>query len=63
MQLRGWEEKDLQVLAEIEGRCFPCDAWSEEMLAETLKSPYQWSVLAEEERICGYACLFSLFET
>ncbi len=64
MQLRSWEEKDLPILARMEGRCFPCDAWSEEMLSEVLKSPYQWSILAEEEgKIYGYACLFSLFET
>ena len=64
MQLRSGEEKDLPILAKMEGRCFPCDAWSEEMLSEVLKSPYQWSVLAEEEgKIYGYACLFSLFET
>ncbi len=64
MQLRAWEEKDLPLLAEIEERCFPCDAWSQGMLSEVLKAPYQWSVLAEEEgKIYGYACLFSLFET
>ena len=64
MQLRSWEEKDLPILAKIEGRCFPCDAWSQEMLSDTQKAPYQWSVLAEEDgKICGYACLFSLFET
>lgn len=64
MQLRSWEEKDLPILAEIEARCFPCDAWSEEMLSQTLKTPYQWSVLAENDgEIYGYACLFSLFET
>ena len=64
MQLRSWEEKDLPILAEIEGRCFPCDAWSQGMLSEVLKAPYQWSVLAEEDgKIYGYACLFSLFET
>ena len=64
MQLRSWEEKDLPILAKIEESCFPCDAWSEEMLSQTLKTPYQWSVLAEEDgKIYGYACLFSLFET
>ena len=64
MQLRSWEEKDLPILAKIEESCFPCDAWSEEMLSQTLKTPYQWSVLAEEDgEIYGYACLFSLFET
>ena len=64
MQLRKWNEKDLPTLAEMEGRCFPCDAWSEGMLSEVLKAPYQWSVLAEEDgEIYGYACLFSLFET
>ena len=64
MPLRAWEEKDLPILAEMEGRCFPCDAWSQGMLSEVLKAPYQWSVLAEEEgKIYGYACLFSLFET
>ena len=64
MQLRGWEERDLPMLAEIEARCFPCDAWSQEMLSEVLKAPYQWSVLAEEDgKIYGFACLFSLFET
>ncbi len=64
MQFRSWNEKDLPILAKIEGRCFPCDAWSEEMLSGVLTTPYQWSLLAEEDgKIYGYACLFSLFET
>lgn len=64
MQLRSWEEKDLPLLAEIEDRCFPCDAWSQGMLSEVLKAPYQWSVLAEKDgEIYGYACMVSLFET
>jgi ribosomal-protein-alanine N-acetyltransferase len=64
MVLRIWTEGDLETIAEIEKRCFPEDAWTKEMLADGLRSPYGWSVLAEEGgQVCGYACLFSLFET
>ena len=52
------------MIADMEKRCFPSDAWTRAMLADTLKMPYQWSVLAEEDgQVCGYACLFSLFDT
>ncbi len=64
MILRRWEEKDIPIIAEIEGRCFPHDAWSKEMLADVVGAPYQWQVLAVEGgQVCGYACLFSLFDT
>jgi ribosomal-protein-alanine N-acetyltransferase len=64
MVLRAWEEKDLDKIAEMEKRCFPSDAWTKEMLAETMHLPYQWQFLAEEGgQVCGYACLFSLFDT
>ena len=64
MLLRAWEEKDVPQIACIEQRCFPQDAWTQKMLADTLKTPYGWSVLAEEGgQVCGYACLFTLFET
>ena len=64
MKLRAWTEEDLFVIADMEKRCFPSDAWTRAMLADTLKMPYQWSVLAEEDgQVCGYACLFSLFDT
>ena len=64
MLLRAWEEKDLVEIAEMEKRCFPSDAWTRAMLADTMRMPYQWSVLAEDRgQVCGYACLFSLFET
>ena len=64
MELRPWKEDDLLVISEMEKRCFPSDAWTRAMLADVLTMPYQWAVLAEENGIvCGYACLFSLFET
>ena len=64
MILRAWEEKDVDTIAEMEKRCFPQDAWTKGMLSELLDSPYEWAVLAEEGGlVCGYACLFTLFET
>lgn len=62
--IRAWQESDLDIIADMEARCFPSDAWTKEMLADTLKMPYQWSFLIEEGgQVCGYACLFSLFDT
>lgn len=64
MILRAWEKKDVDTIAEMEKRCFPQDAWTKGMLSELLDSPYEWAVLAEEGgQVCGYACLFTLFET
>ncbi len=64
MRLREWEEKDIPVIAEMEKRCFPEDAWTEAVLTGTLNAPYTWRVLAEEGgQVCGYACICSLFET
>ena len=64
MILRAWERKDVDTIAEMEKRCFPQDAWTKGMLSELLDSPYEWAVLAEEGGlVCGYACLFTLFET
>ena len=64
MILRAWEEKDGDTIAEMEKRCFPQNAWTKGMLSELLDSPYEWAVLAEEGgQVCGYACLFTLFET
>ena len=63
MILRPWEEKDIPVIAEMEGRCFPHDAWSKEMLADVVGAPYQWQVLAEEGgQVCGYCCLIVVCE-
>ena len=62
--IRAWEESDLDIIAEMEQRCFPSDAWTKGMLADTLRLPYQWSFLVEDGgQVCGYACLFSLFDT
>ena len=64
MVLRPWTESDLETIANIEKRCFPEDAWTKKMLESGLHTPYGWSVLAERGgQVCGYACLFSLFET
>ncbi len=64
MILRAWEKKDVDTIAEMEKRCFPQDAWTKGMLSELLDSPYGWAILAEEGgQVCGYACLFTLFET
>ena len=64
MGVRAWKESDLDAIAAMEQRCFPSDAWTRGMLADTLRLPYQWSFLVEEGgQVCGYACLFSLFDT
>ena len=62
MQIRLWEEKDLDFIAQAEERCFS-DPWSKDSLAAAMKSPFIHCFLIEEGgQVCGYACLFVLFE-
>lgn len=64
MLLREWKEKDLTAIAALEAECFPVDAWSLRMLEQTMHAPFSWTVLAEERgQVCGYACLYSVFDT
>ena len=60
--IRRWEEKDVALIAQLERRCFQ-DAWTEQMLRETNDNPLYHCFLVEEEgQVCGYCCLFVLFE-
>jgi ribosomal-protein-alanine N-acetyltransferase len=60
--IRRWEEKDVAKIAEMEQRCFK-DAWSEAMLRESFSNPLTHCFLVEEGgQVCGYCCLFVLFE-
>jgi ribosomal-protein-alanine N-acetyltransferase len=62
MILRAIEEKDIEVLAEAEKRCFK-DPWTKEMFSALLKLPFQYGFIAEEGgQVCGYCCLSDLFE-
>ncbi len=62
MTIRAWEEKDIDVIAEMEAECF-LSPWSREMLSDCLRYPYYRCFLAEEGgQICGYCCLIALFE-
>ncbi len=62
MIVRAWEEKDIDVIVEIEKRCFS-DPWTREALADCLRYPYYRCFLAEERgQVCGYCCLIVLFE-
>ena len=64
MKLREWTDGDLERIAQMERASFAGDAWTEKMLRDTMASPYSWTVLAEEDgKVCGYACLMTLFET
>ena len=64
MKLREWTDGDLERIAQMERAYFAGDAWTEKMLRDTMASPYSWTVLAEEGgKVCGYACLMTLFET
>ena len=64
MKLREWTDGDLERIAQMERAYFAGDAWTEKMLRDTMASPYSWTVLAEEDgKVCGYACLMTLFET
>ncbi len=62
MVIRRWEEKDIEQIGSIEGRCF-CDPWSKTMLSDCLRYPYYDCFVAEEGgQVCGYCCLIALFE-
>ena len=62
MNVRLWEEKDLENIAEIEQRCFS-DPWSKDALKAAMQNPFTHCFLLEEGgQVCGYACLFVLFE-
>ena len=62
MVIRQWTKEDIGVIAEMERRCFH-DAWTEEMLSDTLRYPIYNCFLAEEEgQVCGYCCLITVCE-
>ena len=62
MIIREWTKEDIPVIADMERRCFH-DAWTEEMLSDTLRYPIYNCFLAEEGgQVCGYCCLILLFE-
>ena len=62
MIIRQWTKEDIGVIAEMERRCFH-DAWTEEMLSDTLRYPIYNCFLAEEEgQVCGYCCLIVVCE-
>lgn len=62
MIVRTWEEKDIDVLTEMEKRCFS-DPWTREALFDCLRYPYYRCFIAEEGgHVCGYCCLIVLFE-
>jgi ribosomal-protein-alanine N-acetyltransferase len=62
MILRAIEEKDVEILAETEKRCFK-EPWTAEMFSALLSFPFQYGFIAEEGgQVCGYCCLSVLFE-
>ena len=62
MIIRSWTKEDIPVIAEMERRCFH-DAWTEEMLFDTLRYPIYNCFLAEEGgQVCGYCCLIAVCE-
>ncbi len=62
MEIRAWTKKDVEIVAEMEKRCF-ADPWSKEMLLDCLRYPYYHTFVAEEGgQVCGYGVLIALFE-
>ena len=62
MIIREWTKEDIPVIADMERRCFH-DAWTEEMLSDTLRYPIYNCFLAEEGgQVCGYCCLIVVCE-
>ena len=62
MTIREWTKEDIPAIAEMERRCFH-DAWTEEMLSDTLRYPIYNCFLAEEGgQVCGYCCLIVVCE-
>ena len=62
MRVRLWTENDIEKIAEAEQRCFS-DPWSKDALKAAFDSPFTHCFLIEEGgQVCGYACLFVLFE-
>ena len=62
MIIRPWTKEDIPVIAEMEKACFH-DAWTEEMLSDTLRYPIYNCFLAEEGgQVCGYCCLIVVCE-
>ena len=62
MIIREWTKEDIPVITEMERRCFQ-DAWTEEMLFDTLRYPIYNCFLAEEGgQVCGYCCLIVVCE-
>jgi ribosomal-protein-alanine N-acetyltransferase len=60
MIVRAWQEKDIEIIAQMEARCFS-DAWTKDMLADVLKYPLYSSFLLEDGgQVCGYACLIGI---
>jgi ribosomal-protein-alanine N-acetyltransferase len=62
MIIREWTKEDIPTIAQMERRCFH-DAWTEEMLSDTLRYPIYNCFLAEEGgQVCGYCCLIVVCE-
>ena len=62
MQIREWTKEDVDVLAEMEERCFKAP-WTKEMLSDCLRYPIYNCFLAEEGgQVCGYCCLITVYE-
>lgn len=62
MQIREWTKEDIDVLAEMEERCFK-EPWTKEMLSDCLRYPIYNCFLAEEGgQVCGYCCLITVYE-
>lgn len=62
MTVREWREEDIPRILEIERECFS-DPWEISAFVAELENPFAHCFLAEEGgQVCGYACLFVLFE-
>lgn len=63
MSARFWQQSDIPAIAALERNCFQ-DPWTERELETEFSNPFCHCYLVEERgQVCGYCCLFVLFET
>lgn len=63
MSVRSWLQSDIPAIAALERTCFQ-DPWTEQELQMEFSNPYCHCYLVEDGgQVCGYCCLFVLFET
>ncbi len=52
--LRAWRREDIELISEIEKRCFPKGAWTKEQIEQSFATDNFYSALIEEDKIKAY---------